>query len=504
MKAIQLVYSQSIIAAEGGDSIQELEFAVLAENFLSPKQITVHWAGDDNVWHVLPARYHFKTGQGRERWLARTNWRCSSKHSLPGTIRFALQCLVADREHWDNNNNANYLLKSDGGVLVGAKFPLAHLNYRPLLPLDGTVQPVAVAVHPGLRAKRVFVRWTADNWKTYHQTPCFLRREYCPKARQGRTACPDENNPAVWTGRLTTGSAARIEYAICCETAQGEIWDNNFDLNYAFRRSGFKVLTLNLHCYQEADQEKKFSEIARAIHELDVDIICLQEVGEEWNNGEGNWQSNAAQIIQDRLLGFGRSYHLYTDWSHIGFDRFREGSAILSKYRFLKREAAYVSTDCNIHNIHSRKVVMAQVDIPCIGLVNVYSVHLSWWKDGFWLQFQELSQWANEAESEQVAATLLCGDFNNRAGSHGYMLVASSSGYEDQFLRATSPVSFAQIFRDTLPGREKCLTDDDRIDFIFARKNSRVKPIAARVLFSGQDYKKVSDHPGYLIEFRPP
>ena len=62
-------------------------------------------------------------------------------------------------------------------------------------------------------------------------------------------------------------------------------------------------------------------------------------MGEHWANGNGDWNSNAAKIICDRLH---QHYHLHTDWSHMGFDRYREGSAILSRYDFVMTDAGYV------------------------------------------------------------------------------------------------------------------------------------------------------------------
>jgi maltose 6'-phosphate phosphatase len=89
------------------------------------------------------------------------------------------------------------------------------------------------------------------------------------------------------------------------------------------RRGTLQAMTLNLHTYQEEDQQQKFEQVARAIRDLGVDLVCLQEVGEHWNNGAGDWASNAARIINDQLPA---PYHLHADWSHLGFDRYREGS----------------------------------------------------------------------------------------------------------------------------------------------------------------------------------
>ena len=158
-------------------------------------------------------------------------------------------------------------------------------------------------------------------------------------------------------------------------------------------------------------------------------------MGELWKSGKGDWGSNAAKIIRDRLR---QHYHLFTDWSHIGFDRYREGIAVLSKYDFLMKEASYVSSSQDVHSIDSRKVAMVQVNVPCIGLVNVFSAHLSWPSGGFLNQFDRLRAWANQRHGDRVAATFLCGDFNIKAGSEAYQAIVRNGDYEDQYLAATA------------------------------------------------------------------
>ena len=83
-----------------------------------------------------------------------------------------------------------------------------------------------------------------------------------------------------------------------------------------------------------------------------------------------------------------------------------------------------------------------------------FSVHLSWWDAGFREQLENLMEWAQQRHSGAVAATFLCGDFNNAAGSEGYRLAAER--YEDQFLRANN----AGLL----------LADDQRIDYIFMKR----------------------------------
>jgi maltose 6'-phosphate phosphatase len=259
-------------------------------------------------------------------------------------------------------------------------------------------------------------------------------------------------------------------------------------------------MILNLHCYQEDNQDTKFSQIAKAVNELDVDIVCLQEVAELWNDGHGDWNTNSAKIINDRL---DQTYHLYTDWSHLGFEKYREGVAILSRYPMLKRESKYVSNSHSVYSIHSRKVVMAQVHVPCMGLINFFSAHLSWWDDGFSEQFNRLSRWASASQTEDVIGTMLCGDFNITPGSEGYNLVVNSKEYDDQFLSVKAHGLFEKIFKVNDPHWHDYLADDYRIDYIFMNKASDLCINSGRVLFTEKDYGRVSDHCGYLMTFEP-
>jgi maltose 6'-phosphate phosphatase len=501
MNEIQLIYARNSISAENGHVTHELEFAVLVKNLAFEKQVSIHWAGNDHVRHTLVASYSCRSGENRELWLARTSY-CLITGQQDDTIQFALKYLVLGREYYDNNQNRTYRLPDSAGVVLGSGVLLTHLGYTPVLCPGKNGHPITIAVHNSLEAKKVYLRWTTDNWQTYHQSLCTQQRNHTHD--HDRKSLSEKMSISLWTGRIKAQDADTMQYAIGCETANGETWDNNRGSNYTARSARLKVLTLNLHCYQENDQDEKFNEIVRAIDQVDIDIICLQEVGEDYNDGKGDQQTNAARILRHRLRQCGRFYYLYTDWSHIGFDRYREGSAILSRYKLIKRGAAYVSAVTDIHSIHARKVVMGQIDFPGLGLINIFSVHLSWRQDGFRPQFEKLQQWAAEAaKADKIAATLLCGDFNTKAGSQGYMMIADGGKYADQFLQAASPAVFAEVFGNASPGRAASLADDDRIDYVFAKKNSQLHPMAARVLFSDQDYRRVSDHLGYLVDFVP-
>ncbi len=145
---------------------------------------------------------------------------------------------------------------------------------------------------------------------------------------------------------------------------------------------------------------------------------------------------------------------------------------------------------------------MAQVDAPGIGLVNVFSAHLSWWQHGFRQQFDTLASWAERSHTRQVAATLICGDFNSKAGSDGYRHVVGGGKFTDQFLKVDRRDVFDAVAQQQA-NWPALLDGDHRIDYIWLRRDSKLKATGARVLFTETEYGRVSDHVGFFITFEP-
>jgi maltose 6'-phosphate phosphatase len=500
MNKIQLLYVENIISRKKGARQQQLSFFMRVENLGHDKQCDVLWAGEDDEWHALPADYHGQLDRDREYWRARLTIDASADKSLPGNIQFALRYRTEGGEYWDNRQGLNYAGEADSGINVTAGQPVQNIDFENALKVGQKYVPVTVSVDKSIPAETVTLHWTTDNWRHTHQTPCQFKRNYWDEKTRSNARNPNQYGSSIWGGLLKIDDAYRLQYTICCEGGGQTAWDNNQGKNYSLSHEPLKVMILNLHCYQEDNQDAKFSQIAKAINELDVDVVCLQEVAELWNDGHGDWDSNSAKIINDRL---DPPYHLYTDWSHLGFDKYREGVAILSRYPVLHHASKYVSDSHDAYSIHSRKVVMAQVQVPGMGLINFFSAHLSWWDDGFAGQFKNLSEWAADTQAEAVGATLLCGDFNIAAGSEGYDLVVKSNEYDDQFLAANSEGAFEKIFRVNDPHWQHYLADDYRIDYIFMNKTSDLRVLSGSVLFTDGDYGRVSDHCGYLMTFEP-
>ena len=501
MKAVRLLQAGNVISRHKHRLYQELVFVALVENIAHDKLVEVHWAGEDRAWHTLRAEYQGPGVTNAEVWRARATFSASDDASLPGDVEFAVRYRVLGKDYWDNNDSRNYFSNADSGVLLGPSVGLLNVDVNPILDAGQRHYPITAAVRHSLQPNRVYVHWTTDNWRSMQVTPCFLHRTVWDRWRRSSARNPNRYDTSIWTAQLKIDDAFRVQYAIGCDTPGRTIWDNNLGRNYLVRRRRLKILTLNLHCYQEEDQDTKFSRIAKAIDDLGIDIVCLQEVGELKGNGNGDWNSNAAKIIRDRLR---RPYHLHSDWSHIGFDRYREGIAVLSRYEFLLTDAGYVSSSHDAHSIDARKVVMVQVNVPYMGTVNVFSAHLSWPDGGFFEQFDHLRAWADQKHGDRHSATFLCGDFNVKAGSEGYQAVVRTRDYEDQYLAVTSRNVFEKIFRAQSPNVERHLAQDGRIDFIFMKKHSSLQAVAARELFTnGDPYGLVSDHTGYCVAFEP-
>jgi maltose 6'-phosphate phosphatase len=448
------------------------KFAILISvaNLAHEKQVDVLWIGNDHVWRCLPATFLACRGEDQEYWQAYIEFKVRNRQTpLPGDIRFAVRLRCQNKEYWDNNQGKNHCSPLSSGLALVNQYAVQNLSFINRLSSGQRSVTIKIVTNSWFKADCVTIHWSTDNWQRIRKSNCILNKNSKNSATH------------LFTVRLRIDDAFRIEYAISCKNSAGEYWDNNCGINYKISREPLKVLVLNLHCYQENDQYIKFVKIAKAIDDLRADLVCFQEVAEHWNQGYGDWDSNSANIINSLLK---EPFDLYCDWSHRGFDKFREGVAILSRYPLQNKQSAYVSDSDNVYDIHSRKVVAAQVSVPYFGLINIFSAHLSWWENGFNGQFQRLSAWAKSLIHLKIIATLLCGDFNTTPDAEGYKAVIDDD-FEDQYLAANEPENLA------------------RIDFIFMHKSSQLQAISARIVFTENDYGQVSDHPGYLITFEP-
>ena len=291
----------------------------------------------------------------------------------------------------------------------------------------------------------------------------------------------------------------------------------------------FKVLTLNLHTYQEfrsedvaesklTDESARervvsygplFDRIADGINKLDPDVICFQEVG-EWSGGNTedpgsiSFGSSDSNMVHQILRRLDKHYFHTMDWSHYGFDVWLEGSAILSKHPFIDTGSRFISNPGNGRHEFwkSRNVPMARIDLPGTGGVNVFSVHTGWWDDEeepFQDQYWNLLAWAGEVAGPRET-TVLCGDFNVPADSKEQEFMTKGTGYSDQYALANPDGSLDATIGGAIDGWEGSKSGQ-RVDYILMNDDSPLEVVEARIIFTEEMYGIVSDHAGIYAWF---
>ncbi len=268
-----------------------------------------------------------------------------------------------------------------------------------------------------------------------------------------------------------------------------------------------KLLTLNAHSWLEAFQEEKIDQIVAQIIKGDYDIIALQEVNQLIENesivndkyycsGNDDIQikdDNFAYIIVQKLKAQGYDYYFSYAMSHIGYDKYEEGSAILSKSP-IKPYSEFVSTCQSPDNYRSRKILFGETTVNGKFVV-VASCHFSWWVnnlDGFsheWMNTKRILEQYNQP-------LIVMGDFNNPEGTEGYDFVLDNSDLLDTYTKAEVKYGHHTIEKN-IAGWENN-GGKLRIDFIFASNEFKVQ--SSKTIFDGVNAPIVSDHFGVEVE----
>lgn len=267
-----------------------------------------------------------------------------------------------------------------------------------------------------------------------------------------------------------------------------------------------KFLTLNTHSWMEVNPLDKLDDLCEAILRHSFDVIALQEVNQliaaplvdqsllstfaEANKERPIKEDNFAFLLQEKLQKKGLDYYWTWEPSHIGYDIYDEGVAVLSLQPIQDVCSFFASENTAYDDYKSRKV---------IGIKSAnqwfFSLHLGWWQDAH-DPFQ--AQWKKcttifDSLSEPI---FLLGDFNNPAHlkQEGYELVTQT--WFDTYHLAEHK-DYGYTVAEAIDG----WTDNQsglRIDYIFA--NRPVKTLSSQVIFNGTNEPVVSDHFGIALE----
>jgi len=274
----------------------------------------------------------------------------------------------------------------------------------------------------------------------------------------------------------------------------------------------FLVLTVNLHTYQEDNQEAKFDLLAKTIATYDIDVVLMQEAAQRKDTpyviGDTIRSDNMVYILQQKLLNnYSLSYDFAWDWSHYGFTNYEEGVGILSKAPLKYVKSEYVSSSTSVNNIQARKIIYGQIDLNGIGKINVASAHLSW-------RLSETSEEQNnQIKNLQIAMNTLAvvrggisiigGDFNGNPTddppwNEGYVKM-TQDGFTDTLLTAHPDAndkprnSTYDTVKGDFPGR---------IDYIYMKANESYHVDASEIIFTPDTLGTISDHYAVATKFR--
>lgn len=261
-----------------------------------------------------------------------------------------------------------------------------------------------------------------------------------------------------------------------------------------------KLLTLNCHSWQEENQIAKLNYLAKIIYEKDYDVIALQEVSQSLKSNvisESIKEDNFVYLLKKELDKYSNDkYDFYWDFSHIGYDIYEEGLAILTKHKILNTESIFITQNKNTDYWKTRKIIKTTIKYN-EEKIDIYSCHLGWWNDieePFKFQADRLID-----NLDMSKINLLMGDFNNNAfvRSEGYDYLLQK-GLKDLFLESNGN-DIGVTAKGKIDGWDENI-EDLRLDLILS--NKYISVINAEVIFNGTNKQIISDHYGVEIELR--
>jgi len=254
-----------------------------------------------------------------------------------------------------------------------------------------------------------------------------------------------------------------------------------------------RVLTYNMQGMRPGSNwQVRLVFMIQSMEELDPDIILLQEINETMA-GENNMAETVAEELGEH---FGVDYHYSFAQTHIAWDEFREGVGIVSKHPVIEEGSRVLPRGTFL-----RKAAWNRIDSP-IGMVNVFSTHLSFGSQNAAVRLQQATEIRNyvaeiEAAYPSVAA-IVGGDFNTSPDTPPITFLTNA--VTDTFYYDTWAELRPEEPGHTVPAE----SPSDRIDYIFYRNTGDAAmdtcTIEMNQTYDGTHY--TSDHLGVMTVFR--
>lgn len=245
-----------------------------------------------------------------------------------------------------------------------------------------------------------------------------------------------------------------------------------------------KILSLNLHCFQEENRIAKLDKIINFIKENDVDVCMFQEVCQQHSATllEGKIKvGNSAKYISNKL-----DYNIFYHPVKIGFEIYDEGLAIISKLPIKNQSYKTISNTKDYNTWLKRDLIWCKIDN-----ITFFNTHVGW-DMGDESGMKQLDKIIDEIKRHEERY-FIAGDFN-------YPDNSDEIKYFKKYVYSLSDL--ANVISSENPtfhfNLDNGMGSNNRmIDFIFTNNLCDIKQF--EIVFDKPN-EYVSDHSGILVE----
>ena len=261
----------------------------------------------------------------------------------------------------------------------------------------------------------------------------------------------------------------------------------------------------------EDDYDKKLECFVNAILHERPDVIALQEVNQSHDekilpvekltrftpchtDTEIKKDNHAYNVVK-QLENKGVLYYWTCLPMKLGYDKYDEGIAILSRKPIVETEVFLISKVNDYYNWKTRKVLGILTEDKEKGWF--YTTHMGWWDDKeepFEPQWKKLNE-----HTKNKSTAWLMGDFNSPAHvrNEGYDLIKQSGWYDSYTLAESKDIGYT--VEKAIDGwKDKSSeTTGKRIDHIWCNKKLPIK--SSQVVFNDKNFDIISDHYGVMV-----
>lgn len=264
-----------------------------------------------------------------------------------------------------------------------------------------------------------------------------------------------------------------------------------------------KLLTLNVHAWLEDNQAEKIDVLAQTIVEKGYDIIALQEVNQLMTAPalSRDLKADNYGVILLRQINqqVEQKYSLFWSNSHIGYDKYDEGIAFLTRLPVYDVDPFYCSQHQRLDSILSRKILGLTVEYQG-KLIDCYSCHINLPNCEGENQLENIRNIVERSQSQNPK--ILMGDFNTDAITNPQAYEAIKSlGLVDTFELAEQKDSGITVEKAIDGWRGH--SEEKRLDYIFLNQATLDQPtrvLSSQVIFNGKNKPVVSDHFGVEVD----